>query len=186
MSKLQLDRRTLAGLLQNNQQAIFAFERILGDVDGVLPSTIEEANALAGQALALVQVQGALLSLMAEALERLESAPAAPPQLEPDDTAPRTHLGTIASQDADAVDITGGTAALAELTLSGQMTSTVATGAPPLVVDSTDKVDNLYVDRAALADKLGAPTTFPAVATDLPTAITLVNALRAAGILKGL
>lgn len=188
MPKLMLDRRTLACLLQNNQQAIFAFERILGDVDGVLPSTIEEANALAGQAFAVAQASMAALVVLAEALERLDAAPVSPPQVEPDDTAPRAHLGTIAGQNADQVEITGGTAALATLALSGPMTSTLDIG-PPLLVASTDRVANLNVARAGLADeatKLKSPTTFPAAATDLPTAITLANALRAASIAKGL
>lgn len=185
MPKLKLDRRTLASLLQNNQQAIAAFERMFGDVDGVLPSTIEEANALAGQALAVAQGAVLALSMLTEALERLEAAPAALPHEEPDDMAPRAHLGTIASQNADAVEITGGTAALTELTVARAITSTLDVG-PPLIVASAERVANLYVDRAGLADKLGAPTTFPAAATDLPTAITLVNALRIAGIAKGL
>lgn len=169
MPKLMLDRRTLAQLLQNNQQAIFAFERVLGDVDGVLPSTIEEANALAGQALAVAQGAMATLVVLAEAISLLESAPVAPPAIELDDTEPRAHVGTLASQDADAVEITGGTAALASI-----------------AVTSTDLVDNLYAARAALADKLGPPTNLPPAATDAATTQTLVNALRAAAIAKGL
>jgi len=186
MPKLMLDRRTLAQLLQNNQQAIFAFERVLGDVDAVLPSTIEEANALANQALAVAHAAMASLAVLAETVASLESAPAVPPHIDADDTTPRAHLGTLASQDADQVEIAGGTAALSTLTLSGQMTSSVADGAPPFVVASTDRVENLHVDRSALADKLASPTVFPAVATDLPTVIALANALRAAGINKGL
>ncbi len=37
-------------------------------------------------------------------------------------------------------------------TFTGQVTSTVTTGTAPLVISSTTKVPNLYVDRAALAD----------------------------------
>lgn len=69
-----------------------------------------------------------------------------------------------------------------------QLISTVAIGTAPLVVTSATKVPNLYVDRAALADTatiLTAPTTYPANATDLPTVITLANALKAANISKG-
>jgi hypothetical protein len=167
-----LDRATLSRLLQGNQQAIFAFERILGDVDGVLPSTIEEANALAGQALAAAQAAMASLAILAEALAQLEGLPAAPPHVDPDDTAPRTHMGTLAAQNADDVDITGGIAALTSITIT-----------------STDRVDNLYADRAALADeatKLASPTTLPPAATDAASTQTLVNALRAAAITKGL
>ena len=198
---LKLDRRTLSQLLQGNQQAIVTFERMLNDVGGTLPSTIEEANALAGQALALAQVQGALLSLVTNALARLEGAPVPLPQVDHDDTTPRAHLGTISGQNADQVEITGGavdgttigqtTAADAKfkkLAASDQITSTVADGTAPLVVASKTKVANLYADRAATADSagnLGAPTAYPANATDLASAITLVNALKAANTAKG-
>lgn len=156
MPRIKLDRAAIAKIAQGVPQTIMALEQIFGDVDGTLPNTIEEAYALAGQALALAQAQGALLSMMAEALEQLESVP-------------RAHLGTIASQNADQVEITGGTAALTSI-----------------AVTSTDKVDNLYAARAALADKLGAPTDLPQAATDAASTQTLVNALRAAAIAKGL
>jgi len=45
-----------------------------------------------------------------------------------------------------------GAATGTSLSVSGQLTSTVATGTAPLAVTSTTKVDNLYVARAALAD----------------------------------
>jgi len=70
-----------------------------------------------------------------------------------------------------------------------QFISTLAIGTPPLIVTSTTMVPNLYVARAALADNatvLTSPTAFPANATDLPTVINLANALKAAGIAKGL
>lgn len=197
MPKMMLDRRTLAQLFQNNQLAITVFERALGDVDAVLPSTIEEAHALAGQALAVAQTALASLSVLAEALAQLEGAPA-------------VHLGTIAGQDADRVEIAGGaiddtpigqtapsSASFTTVTASGQITSSAA-DVPPFVVESGALVETLYVARAAEADqaleaghavttdKLTNPTTFPASATDLPTAIALVNSLRAAAISKGL
>ncbi|MBK9976126.1 MAG: hypothetical protein IPP14_15245 [Planctomycetes bacterium] len=68
-------------------------------------------------------------------------------------------LGTLATQDASSVSITGGnidgtviggttTAAGSFTTLnaSGQITSTVATGTAPLVIASTDLVTNLNAD----------------------------------------
>jgi hypothetical protein len=179
---LRIDRRTLAQLLQGNQQAIVAFEQVLGDVGDTLPSTIEEANALAGQALALVQVQGALLSLVAESLAQLEGAPPPVPQIDHDDTSPRTYLGTISTQNHDAVEITGGTAALSTLSASGQITSTVADGTPPLVVASKTLVTNLHAERA---DSLGNASAYPANATDLASCIALANALKAANTAKG-
>lgn len=196
---LNLDRKTLAQLLQGNARAIAAFEQLQNDVGGTLPSTIEEANALAGQALAVAQASLSMLAMMAAALAQLETAPAAPQHIEPDDTAPRAHLGTISTQNAEQVEITGGTidgtpigattAAASKFTTlaaSGQITSTVATGTAPMVIASTTKVANLYVDRAAAADSLNNPTAYPANATDLPTAIALVNALKAAATSKGL
>lgn len=81
-----------------------------------------------------------------------------------------------------------GAATFATASYTGQVTSTVA-GVPPFIVASAFKVVNLYADRAALADTatiLTVPTAFPANATDLPTVITLANALKAAGIAKGL
>lgn len=72
------------------------------------------------------------------------------------------------------------------------LTSTVATGTPPLTVASTTQVANLYAARAASADSadsaagLSSPHAFPADAADLPTVITLANALKAAAVAKGL
>lgn len=69
-----------------------------------------------------------------------------------------------------------------------QFVTTLAIGTAPLVVTSTTLVPNLYVARAVLADTatiLTAPTTYPANATDLPTVITLANALKAANVAKG-
>jgi hypothetical protein len=169
-----LDRAQLARLAQNVPQTIAGLERLVSDVGG-MPSTIEEANALAGQALA--------------------------------ELAPRAHLGTISSQNHDAVEITGGTvdgapvgatvAAAGKFTTlaaSGQITSTVATGTPPMSVTSITKVSNLYVDRAALADNathanaadsLGTAGSYPADATDLASTITLVNYIKSRNISKG-
>lgn len=233
---LNLSRDVLAKIAQGNHQAIRAFEQVLSDVSGTLPSTIEEANALAGSALAVAQTAVASLALLADTLARLECAPVAPPSVEADDMTPRAHLGTISSQDADRVEITGGTVGLdagtaaqpsfylggdrttglyrsaadvVAVTIAGtkllelatqlvtitgginvskQITSTVATGTAPLVVASTTKVANLYVDRAATADtasSLGAASSYPANATDLASCIALANALKAANTAKG-
>lgn len=106
-----LDRAQLARIAQNVPQTIAGLEKIVANVAG-MPSTIEEANALAGSALTVAQGAMSLVVLMAEALERMETAPAQAPQVDADETAPRTHLGTISSQDADQVEITGGTVGL--------------------------------------------------------------------------
>lgn len=200
MPSLKLDRSILSSIAQGNALAIKQLEKFFAEVDG-LPATIEEASNLAGSSLALGQVNAALLAMLIDVVDQLDCAPAPAAPPEADDIAPRTHLGTMSCQNADLVEITGGaidntpigssTAAAAKVTTlaaSGQITSTVAPGAPPLVIASTDLVANLYAARAKVADSasLGAPTTFPPAATDLPTAITLVNALRAAAINKGL
>lgn len=182
---LNLSRDILSKIAGGNPLAIRQLEKAFGSVE-VLPTTIEEANALAGTALALAQAAMSSLALLAEALGHLESAP-------------RAHLGTIASQNADAVEITGGTldgvpigsttAAAAKFTTvaaSGQITSTVATGVAPLVVASITRVPNLNAATAGTADSLANPTTYPPAATDLPTVITLANALLSAATAKGL
>jgi hypothetical protein len=201
MPKLNLTRDVLAQIAQGNKRAIAALEQVFEDVGDTFPSTIEEANALAGSALAVAQASAAALALLADALARLDAAPATPPHVEADDTTPRAHLGTISAQNADSVEITGGTvdgtaigattAAAAKFTTvsaSGQIASTVSTGTAPLVIASTTKVANLYVDRAASADtaaNLGTAATYPANATDLPSCIALANAIKAANIAKG-
>jgi hypothetical protein len=180
---LKLDRRTLAQFLPN-EQSIRMFEQLFQSVSST-PATIEEANALAGQALAVAQAALSMFAVVSEALAQLEGAPASVPQVDHDDTTPRSHLGTISAQDADQVEITGGTAALSTISLSGQLTSTVADGTAPLVITSTTRVANLNVARAGTADNLGVASAYPANANDLPTAITLVNALKAANTAKG-
>ncbi|MFS2027064.1 hypothetical protein [Massilia sp. CT11-137] len=230
MPKLNLSRDVLAKIAQGNQRAVIALEQVFDDVGDTFPSTIEEANALAGSALAVAQSNAALLSLLVDALSRLETMPAQVPQVDSDDTTPRTHLGTISAQNHDSVAITGGTAnfdagtvaapsltlggdtssglyrsapdvldiAIAgaklielatqlvtitgALTVSNQITSTVATGTAPLVVASTTLVANLH---AAVADSLGTASAYPANATDLASCITLANALKAANTAKG-
>lgn len=237
MSNLNLDRQVLAKFLGGNHQAIVAFEQVLEGVGTTLPTTIDEANANAGIAIAAAQSALSVLADIAGSLERLLMAPARADAVDPDDTAARLQVGTLAAQNHDAVDITGGRigldagivgapsfylagedttglyriaanswamsiAGVKLFTLSGlaaafeqnvsttkQFVSTAAIGTAPLVVTSTTVVPNLYVARAANADAaavLSSPTTFPAAATDLPTVITLANALRAAAIAKGL
>lgn len=199
MAKLNLARDVLAKIAQGNQRAVIALERVFEAVGDTFPSTIEEANALAGSALVVAQSAQAALSLLVEAIARLDATPALVPLIDIDDAAPRAHMGTIAAQNADSVEITGGaidgtpigatTAAAAKFTTisaSGQITSTVTAGTAPLVVSSTTRVANLNVAAAGTADSLTSPTSYPSAATDLPTCIALANALRAAAIAKGL
>lgn len=217
MSKLMLDRATLAKIAPN-PQALRELERVFNGVSG-LPSTIEEATAQANQAIALA---GQALTMLAELVHSLEAVATAPAPTEyeesddttiariiahePDDTAPRVQLGTMSSQSADFVDIDGGaidgTPIGSSLAAKGTftdlsasvLTSTVADGTPPLSVASTTLVNNLYVARSKLADtatkadtasSLGTAGTYPADATDLPSAITLVNYIKSRNISKG-
>lgn len=326
MPKLGLDRRILAQFLPN-PEAIAAFEKVFAAVGATLPDTIEEANALAAQALAAAAQALSMLAVLADTLDRLAVAPAPQPPAEADDHTPRVQLGSISAQNHDAVDVTGGTvgldagtlaapsfymqeratgfyrisanrwgfsinnallldfssvlvglsgrlqldvsnigteaspslyfgtetgtgfyriganhwglsiagAKLADFAATGaafaqnvstskQLVSSIAAGTPPLVVASTTKVVNLYVDRAAeadhaaeathaanadnatnaanavnavnatnatdavhatSADNLGAPGAYPADATDLATAIALVNYIKSRNTSKG-
>lgn len=315
MSNLNLPRDLLAKIAQGNPRVIAALEKVLQEVGDTLPSTIEEAQALAAQAQAAATLALAMLTDIAGALAQLAAAPALAPATEvdnhapalappvdtdnhapapgptadADDYMPRPYLGTMAAQNNDSVAITGGTvgvdagdvltpslwfgqdpntglyrsavskiavsiaqvkllelsdrlaaltgrmqvdtaaigtvalpalyfgadnttglyragadaiglaiagALLAKfsgtsvdvtgsVTATQQLKSTVAVGTAPLVVTSTTKVVNLYVDRAATADNLGTASTYPAAATDLPTVIALANALRTANTAKG-
>lgn len=57
-----------------------------------------------------------------------------------------------------------------------QLISSIVTGTAPLQVASTTLVANLH---AAVADELDGPSAYPPDATDLPTALTLLNAVKA-------
>jgi hypothetical protein len=88
------------------------------------------------------------------------------------------------------IDCASGSVAVSgTLSATGQISSSVAPGTPPFAVASPDLVPVLYVARAAIADNanhLSIGSVFPADATDLPTAITLVNALKTAAVSGGL
>lgn len=185
---LGLNRDQLSKALGGNYSVIRAFEQLMLD-NTQTPATIEEANALAGAALSVAQSVSATLIAIVEMLEQISSIPAQPDHVESDNTMPSVHVGTLGAQNSDAVDITGGTATLESLSVSAQIKSTQPVGLPPFIVASTDLVANLYVARALKADSatsLGTPTSYPPNATDLPTAIALVNALKSAAINKGL
>jgi len=59
---------------------------------------------------------------------------------------------------------------------SGQVTSTVSTGQAPLVIASTTKVSNLYVDRAALADTVTTNANLTGDVTSVGNATTIAAA----------
>ncbi len=59
------------------------------------------------------------------------------------------------------------------LSVTGQLTSTVATGTAPLAVSSTTKVTNLYADRAALADTVTTNANLTGAVTSVGNATSL-------------
>jgi hypothetical protein len=89
--------------------------------------------------------------------------------------ASQTGIGTKFVVDTSPTLITPniGAATGTSLSVSGQLTSTVATGTAPLAVSSTTKVTNLYADRAALADTVttNANLTGPITSTGNATSI---------------
>ncbi|MBQ5963144.1 hypothetical protein [Massilia sp. ZL223] len=166
MSSLMLNRDILARLLQGNQVAIRAFEQVFSDV-GSFPSTIEEANALAGQALGVAQAAMESLAVLAEALSQLEGAPSPVPQAEQDDTAPIAHLGTMSSQNAEQVEITGGA-------LDG------------VTIGQTTRASGAFTTFGCNSKAPQASAALGGAATDLATVITLTNNIRAALIANGI
>jgi hypothetical protein len=94
VQKLNLTRDQLASFLQDHEQ-IKQFERLFSVVDTLDNVTIDEINTSSGNAVASANDALAQLSTVSQMLELLV-------------TAPRNELGTISSQNADNVDITGG------------------------------------------------------------------------------
>lgn len=105
--KLNLTRDQLSTFLKNQEQ-IRQFEKLFSTVDAIAPDVVLEINIAAGTAQASANEALALVSALTQALELLALAP-------------RAELGTIAPQNSDNVNITGGK-------ISGLV--------PPLPVDS--------------------------------------------------
>src|SRR6185369_17158356 len=137
MAKLNLTREQLAKFLPDHQ-SIRAFERVFEEIDSTLPGSSDEANNNAGIAIAAAN---AALDAVAEIISQLQQVLAAPvlqPNIPYEDYSPALALGTMSAQNADAVDITGGSidgvslsntsGTFVSITYSGQLTSTVATG----------------------------------------------------------
>jgi hypothetical protein len=92
--RLNLTRDQLASFLQDFEQ-IKQFEKLFSTVDDLNSTIVDEINVAAGTAQASANDALAQLSAVSQMLELLV-------------TAPRNELGTISSQNADNVDITGG------------------------------------------------------------------------------
>jgi hypothetical protein len=94
VQRLNLTRDQLASFLQDHEQ-IKQFERLFAAVDTLDNVTIDEINTVAANAVASANEALSQLSDVSQMLDVLA-------------TAPRNELGTISSQNADDVDITGG------------------------------------------------------------------------------
>jgi hypothetical protein len=94
VQRLNLTRDQLASFLQDHEQ-IKQFELLFSTVSTINSFTLDEVNTAAGNAVASANDALAQLSAVSQMLDLLA-------------TAPRNELGTISSQNADNVDITGG------------------------------------------------------------------------------
>jgi len=94
LQQLKLTRDQLASFLQDHEQ-IKQFERLFATVDTLDNVTIDEINTVSGNAVASANDALAQLSAVSQMLDVLV-------------TAPRNELGTISSQNADNVNLTGG------------------------------------------------------------------------------
>lgn len=91
-----------------DHQAIKAFEKVLDEVSTGLPNLISDAANAADSAGATAHAAIALLAQIAGALDALLMAPVPTPPTYADDFTRATYAGTLAAQDYDHVDITGG------------------------------------------------------------------------------
>jgi hypothetical protein len=165
---LGLSREQLSKFLPDHQ-SIRKFEQLMLEVGENIPTSVEQANNNANTAIAMA---GAALAALSEAINALEQVVAQPvPQapldqedyvplkevsFDPEDYAPVVYVGTLGLQNADEVEITGGSisgvtlsatsGAFSTISVTGQITSTLATGTPPFVIASTTKVNNLNAD----------------------------------------
>ena len=119
--KLNLTRDQLATFLKNQEQ-IKQFENLFSTVDAIAPDVVSEINISVGTAQASANEALALISALTQALELLSLAP-------------RSELGTIAPQNSDNVNITGGK-------ISGLV--------PPLPVDSGGTGQSTFTDGELL------------------------------------
>jgi hypothetical protein len=93
-TRLNLTRDQLASFLQDHEQ-IKQFELLFSTVSTIDNFTLDEVNTAAGNAVASANDALAQLSAVSQVLDLLA-------------TAPRNELGTISSQNADDVNISGG------------------------------------------------------------------------------
>lgn len=160
-----LTREQLSKFLPDHQ-SIRAFEQLIQQATVTNPGTIEQATTVADSALAMATAAISQLVELVSALDQALNQPVPAPVQEDEPFLPNygAQFGTLAYQNADDVEITGGTLTVSTLSYSGQLTSTVATGTAPFVIASTTKVANLNVDLLDGADwaaPAGIGTTTP-------------------------
>jgi len=134
--KLNLTRDQLATFLKNQEQ-IKQFENLFSTVDAIAPDVVSEINISVGTAQASANEALALISALTQALDLLALAP-------------RSELGTIAPQNSDNVNITGGK-------ISGLV--------PPLPVDSGGTGQSTFTDGELLIGNSTGNTLTKAVLT---------------------
>lgn len=118
MSNLGLDREVLANITNGNQKAIKALERVFDDVAVVIPEQVTTAINQAAQAVASANQALGILADLVDRLELLAHAPTLVPQEFEQDYQPAIQMGSIAIQDAESVDITGGAVGLSAGTVA--------------------------------------------------------------------
>jgi len=119
--KLNLTRDQLATFLKNQEQ-IRQFEQLFQVADAIAPDVVNEVKIDAGNAQTSANEALALISALKQALELLALAP-------------RSEIGTIAPQNSDNVEITGGK-------ISGLV--------PPLPVDSGGTGQSVFTNGQLL------------------------------------
>jgi hypothetical protein len=111
-----------------NHETIRSFEQLLKNVSIDTPESISEANNNASTAIALATAALSTLADVITALDYVLSSPVLDPLPEDENLIPPSNAGSLAEQDADDVDITGGAIAGA----SGAFTTISASAAVTL------------------------------------------------------
>lgn len=125
-----------------NHEAIRAFEQALQNIDSTLPTTIEEVGNVAATASAAVAMVSAQLQEVADELAMIAAAPA-------------IVLGTLAAQNADAVDIDGGSIDGTPIGATEAASGNFST----LIAGPTTITSNLGVTGSINGNSVGAVTS---------------------------
>lgn len=160
-----------------NHETIVAFEQMFKSVETALPDGVEAATALAYAASALANLAVSMLTQQAEQIEQLSFLPSAVPVVPNDQYYPAFPSGTLGQQNADSVEITGGsidgTTVGATTASTGAFTTLTASGAVTLspananVVLSPTGTGVVTISPATLGtmDKVTIGGTTPAAGT---------------------